>query len=223
MQVLALDVGDIQIRAGGQTIAIIERKTVADLEASICDGRYREQKVRLKTSPAHIFYLVEGDVRLAKRLPEDTLRSALCHLSLRDGFRVIRTLDLEDTARTVIKLFAKRELLDNSERALNAVEGRRASYGATAPVRRARDIGPGDAYLLMLRQVPGVSPTIARRLQAAYPSMQALVRVYSSDGGAKSIANLTYERGQSSRRIGPVVATRLRDFLLSPSQSGAAT
>ena len=45
--VAPLDIGDIQFRRGEETILIIERKSVTDLAASICDGRSREQKARL--------------------------------------------------------------------------------------------------------------------------------------------------------------------------------
>ena len=36
-----LEVGDILFREDGKTILVIERKTVNDLKASICDGRSR--------------------------------------------------------------------------------------------------------------------------------------------------------------------------------------
>jgi ERCC4-type nuclease len=41
---------------------IVERKEVADLAASIIDGRYHEQKVRLKSSGMRCTYLIEGDI-----------------------------------------------------------------------------------------------------------------------------------------------------------------
>ena len=43
-----LDIGDIHVLYKGILVVVIERKTIADLIASIKDGRYREQKLRLK-------------------------------------------------------------------------------------------------------------------------------------------------------------------------------
>ena len=42
-----LEIGDILIINEEKPIIIIERKTLSDLSASIKDGRYKEQKIRL--------------------------------------------------------------------------------------------------------------------------------------------------------------------------------
>lgn len=40
---------------------VIERKNADDLASSICDGRYKEQKYRLKSCGAeNVYYLYEG-------------------------------------------------------------------------------------------------------------------------------------------------------------------
>ena len=60
-----LAVGDIVFRQDGEIMLIIERKTVIDLKASICDGRAREQKLRLMGSGIpieKILYLIEGNL-----------------------------------------------------------------------------------------------------------------------------------------------------------------
>ena len=43
-----LDLGDILIKYNNETKFIFERKTIRDLSDSIKDGRYHEQKQRLK-------------------------------------------------------------------------------------------------------------------------------------------------------------------------------
>ena len=45
-KVECLDVGDIEVRDKGTVVYSLERKTMADWEASIIDGRYKEQKHR---------------------------------------------------------------------------------------------------------------------------------------------------------------------------------
>ena len=46
-EVKQLDLGDIIFTKDDETVMVIERKTISDLKASICDGRNREQKARL--------------------------------------------------------------------------------------------------------------------------------------------------------------------------------
>ncbi len=68
--VRTLPVGDIWIGLSGEEIdvaaggIVIERKTTDDLEASILDGRYREQRTRLTTycqqRGARPLYVIEG-------------------------------------------------------------------------------------------------------------------------------------------------------------------
>ena len=57
-----LMLGDIHITYKDLTY-IFERKTLQDLQSSIKDGRYKEQKARLlsNTSQKFITYIIEGD------------------------------------------------------------------------------------------------------------------------------------------------------------------
>ena len=49
---------------------IVERKTADDLAASIVDGRYEEQKVRLKNCGINnVIYLIEGKAGQYTRIP----------------------------------------------------------------------------------------------------------------------------------------------------------
>lgn len=68
----ALDVGDVWILDKTQPehpCFVVERKTLDDLNASIMDGRYREQAIRLHSSnvvrgsPRQVIYLLECDPR----------------------------------------------------------------------------------------------------------------------------------------------------------------
>ena len=82
---------------------IIERKSVADLLASIKDGRYVEQSYRLN-GLAHanhnIFYLIEGDVNKSARFKNErmTVYSAMFSLNFYKGFSVMRTFSTEESA-----------------------------------------------------------------------------------------------------------------------------
>lgn len=56
---------------------IVERKTADDLAASIMDGRYEEQKYRLKGCGLNnVIYLVEGSPGQYCKIPESVLKKA---------------------------------------------------------------------------------------------------------------------------------------------------
>ena len=70
-------------------MCVIERKTYADLVASITDGRFREQRERMRCTvgPDRMLYLLEGFPPLYKRWAPNVV-SATLHLLHRDGIKV---------------------------------------------------------------------------------------------------------------------------------------
>ena len=80
---------------------IIERKSFSDLESSIIDGRYLEQKMRMQklckgTATMRCLYLLEDDgtgVRTTAAIPER--RAEL----IAEGFTVVETRDAKETGR----------------------------------------------------------------------------------------------------------------------------
>jgi ERCC4-type nuclease len=107
LQSEALPVGDVILSSvNGETDYIVfERKTLADLAASICDGRYKEQSLRLQAFPNvpnhNVVYIIEGDFsryneRFSK-IGKGTLQSAMCSLNYYKGFSVVRTMSVVET------------------------------------------------------------------------------------------------------------------------------
>ncbi|XP_077645799.1 structure-specific endonuclease subunit MUS81 [Lonchura striata] len=79
---------------------VVERKSAADLGNSIRDGRYREQKLRLRRSGLRFPVLLleqpgEGE---ALPLPPRSLRQAAASAQVRDGLFVARARDPQDAA-----------------------------------------------------------------------------------------------------------------------------
>ncbi|KAF8610500.1 hypothetical protein BDV93DRAFT_601499 [Ceratobasidium sp. AG-I] len=78
---------------------IVERKRLDDLKGSILDGRFHEQKFRLKhTGILHVYYLVEDydTERLAKHW-KDQINTALSSTQVIDRFFLKETRNIEDT------------------------------------------------------------------------------------------------------------------------------
>jgi ERCC4-type nuclease len=108
-----LNLGDIIIRNDTEDILIIERKTFADLFASIKDGRYEEQSYRLIHSTSvpitQICYLVEGMFSLLKPHEKKLAHSVMTSIQFFKGFRMIRTATLKETAEWIICMTDKIE------------------------------------------------------------------------------------------------------------------
>ena len=112
-----LPIGDIILCDDlGQEKAIIERKSLADLAASIRDGRYKEQGFRLNQCNLHnhqIYYLIEGDLRHYKPFKgspdKKSLLSAMTSMSYFKGFSLYRTINLEESAEWLLQFAVKLE------------------------------------------------------------------------------------------------------------------
>jgi ERCC4-type nuclease len=99
-----LPLADFVIREKEETIVLFERKTLADLESSILDGRYKEQGQRLLECPVHnhqIIYIVEGDLERyrpkTRKMKRETLRNAMISCMVFKGFSLVQTNSVRDT------------------------------------------------------------------------------------------------------------------------------
>jgi ERCC4-type nuclease len=83
-----LECGDIAIVKDGEVVFLVERKTVQDLEQSICDGRYHEQKLRMLQTweRERLVYLIEG---VEFRKP--AVATAIFNTAFFDGIKVVET------------------------------------------------------------------------------------------------------------------------------------
>lgn len=85
---------------------IIERKRMDDLGASIKDGRYHEQKFRLrKCGIDNVLYMVENYGKNKNvGLPIQNLMQAIANIRVQDGFKVHVTDSLTNSARFLAML-----------------------------------------------------------------------------------------------------------------------
>jgi len=95
---------------------IIERKSVSDLMSSIKDGRYKEQKMRIKSCQdqdiknnikCQFFYLIEGNVntvKFRKKQNSKGIYGSWISMLFRDDIKMIRTWDLEETSIFIMRL-----------------------------------------------------------------------------------------------------------------------
>jgi ERCC4-type nuclease len=163
---------------------VFERKTVADLAASIKDGRYREQKQRLKsTFPFHrITYIIEGSITDEKSIHginSKAIVSSLLSSRYRDGFQVIHTADVKETMWYICEIA---ERFSTPDKLMFDTE--HGSYAASVKVKskKSDNLTKEVAYRMQLSQIPGLSMKIADDIANMYPSFRKLLEAIDEKG-----------------------------------------
>ena len=181
----ALTLGDISIRYGEESkeILIIERKSFADLLASIKDGRYEEQSHRLIHSsglPAHnIYYIVEGIISQVSVAEKRLIFATMTSLSYFKGFSVLKTGSVQETAEMVLAIADKlsREFAKGTSVGVGVVvepsnttssESHVASYSNFVKRVKKDNITPENMGEIMLSQIPGISAVTASTIMSKY-------------------------------------------------------
>jgi len=189
-----LDIGDFRIILD-KTQILIERKTVDDLISSIKDGRYKEQKCRLineQKNNVKVIYLIEGDIWKTKKFKPDTLFSVIVNTMIRDNIFVYVSKDVAHTILFIHKIY--KQLDKNRDAFIHAdvvatpdgcdVEGdtpEDTSYAQYIKPNKKSNITPKICFINQLRQIPGVSYTIAIVLADKYETMKNLVTTATRD------------------------------------------
>ena len=193
-EVRRLPLGDILIESNGTT-CIVERKRTDDFASSIKDGRWREQKTRLRESGAIIVYIIEGSL-YGQSVPVTTLSSALWNTRLRDRMWVVQTRGIEDTSlhlQTLTKQVGK--------------DIRMSSSTVTLLCKRKRK--EDNVFLLMLMSIPRVSERVAKTIIESWPSISKLQNQLRAN--PKVIQNMKITE---KRKIGPSITKQLETHLL---------
>jgi ERCC4-type nuclease len=176
LQIRTLDVCDFLFLNGNVVVFALERKTIADLDASLRDGRIADQRERMTAAyGSRVGYLIEGRVDWT----DPKMAGALTGLVVRHRYPVFRTADKADTVALLRHLDA------------SAAKGRLEQYsteGATAgPVQSApkkRTDNPRDAGIAMLSCVSGVSAAAAKAVLDVHTDVPGLVDALRADGAS---------------------------------------
>ena len=186
---------------------IIERKAVADLEGSILDGRYREQRARLMTyateKKAHAIYIIEGSLnRSTFRLTKVALMKHLTRLSLRYHITTFYTASLEETAE-LCKILADQLATDPTTFEQPAQMTYIESRGIT---RQANSDDPKVFAVSVIGCCRGISVAGAQALLTAFGNLEGVFKASEGDLAAVQVGK---------QKLGAVKAKRLSDLLHS--------
>lgn len=207
-----LPAGDFEfVTIDGASKMLIERKEIADLCASLKDGRFDEQKQKLSATaaadPRPIVLLIEGSYQGHEK--QATIDSVRLTTQFRDGFFVLHTKSVESTGdllRQLVDLFQRGKFnpitLDEQHRRFIAS---RSAHRAGGQLSRRQ-----DWWQLALAQIDGVGPKAAEVITAKYPTVQSLLDAYRMCKSPVYCQQLLADVvGPSNRRLGPKISEKV--------------
>jgi ERCC4-type nuclease len=213
MTVKSLDVGDVWIGVDAENKLvedglIIERKSIQDLEASILDGRYREQRGRIlsycQETKARPIYILEGPITShSGRLEKSAILKFMNRLVLHYQIAVLRTSSVLETADTIRTLIQQWEEQDPQRSIKRKVDTVKVTDGLH--VQKKANAGDHRQFAIScLAQCPGVSVKMAEVLVDTFKTLKGVI-----DAPQKDIENVKV----GTRRVGPAVSKRLSEIL----------
>ncbi|XP_045429710.1 crossover junction endonuclease MUS81 isoform X2 [Pipistrellus kuhlii] len=207
---------------------IVERKRLDDLCGSIIDGRFREQKFRLKRCGLgrRVYLVEEHGSAHGLSLPESTLLQAVTNTQVIDGFFVKRTADIRESAAYLALLTRGLERLYQGHTLCSrpwGTSGDPESGSGPTPnplcsLLTFNDFNAG-AIKNKLMQVRGVSGEKAAALVDQYSTPASLLAAYDACATPKEREMLlsTVKCGQLQRNLGPALSRTLSQLYCSYS------
>ena len=168
-----IELGDIHI-IYNDIFFIFERKTTGDLQSSIQDGRYKEQKTRMLANykQRQISYIIEGDDVLSSKTYNKSrmLQVAYLHTMFRDNIRVLYTKNTNETATLILTISTK--IIDNPQYFIYNGE-KDTDYTSCIKLKKKKieNIDENTCYIMQLSQIPYISNVIAKNIASVYPNM----------------------------------------------------
>lgn len=217
---------------------VVERKRLDDLESSIKDARYKQQKYFLKRCGlCHPVYLLEGEPSALGAISgagaewrAKAVKTAMLSTEVADGFQVLRTADahgtfdtygqLTDALRALYATLAGPPAPAAAAAAAGAAPGERvcpsvaAFFATVAAVRREAKTARA-LWGLMLTQVPGVGGEVAEAVLWEHPTPAALRDAFAAAPGRDAArALLAPLRTSAVKSVGPVLSARIYDWVV---------
>ncbi|KAF9760984.1 Crossover junction endonuclease MUS81 [Nosema granulosis] len=172
-----LSVGDfVWIQNENVCNFVVERKCGPDLISSIIDGRFKEQKKRLlETGFKRVFYIIEGlKSQHMKKINEEFVRYCIVNSKI-EGFTVIETKDINETAEVI-------RLLDRYVRFIEDTEDfQLMSYGTFIDKgSKNRALSINCILFYMFLSINGLSQVKARMLSDHFKTPKNVLETIKS-------------------------------------------
>ena len=238
-----LQLGDIMITTDeNKPVLLIERKTIADLLASIKDKRYEEQSHRLIHSsgypPHSIFYVIEGSLSQCRTdLEKRIVYSAIVSMQMFKGFSVYRTFSLSETAEWIMSLGEKIErnfgkgvipyyLTQHYLRGINnkkddteeqpqnviSLEVSEKDYCSVVKKTKKDNITENNISEIMLCQIPGISSVTAIAIMKHFSNITDMI--YKVNENPECLDQIYIETNEKTRKLNKNIIESIHKFLI---------
>lgn len=222
-----LPIGDILFKTDDdtKTLCIIERKSLADLLASIKDGRYEEQSYRLSNngecSLHNVIYVIEGIMSTLRTPMEKRLVfSSIASLNYFKGFSVLRSSSVSESAELLLFTADKiaRGIADGLNNATcasaNGIANANTEQNYCTVVKKVKkeNVTPQNIAEIMLCQIPGISSTNAIAIMKHFSSLSDLIDKLKSNPDC--LDDIRIETNGKSRKIAKNCVEGIRNYLL---------
>ncbi len=185
---------------------IIERKSIKDLEASILDGRYREQRGRIlafcQENKAQPMYILEGSLSSGTgRLQKKAIMKFINRLIFHYQIPVMQTGSVQETAELIQSLVEQwKDDPKNLQRNMDAIK-------VTDGIHIQKKANASDHKqfaISCLAQCPGVSVKMAEAIMDIFGTLPDVINADAKEIEVIKVGN---------RKVGPVVSKRLSNIL----------
>ena len=203
-----LEIGDIVYKMDEEVIYIVERKTFNDLGASINDGRYKEQKIRLlSNSNGNLFYILEGNMSVCTTLNQKALLGSIVNMTFRDNIKLIFSSDINQTYKILVQIKDK----FNSGKFSKIVGGLNDNnnYVSSIKLNKKENMTKLNCNIIQLATIPGVSKNMSSIILEKYNTIDKLIEEYKKNG-----ENILAELSMGKRKLGKVLSKKIYDILI---------
>lgn len=219
-----LEIGDIQILYNDVPYIIIERKTMSDLDASIRDGRYREQKSRLidyknnnEDINVKLMYIIENFKNYQNN--EAKLNGAIINTNIRDNINIITTQSINDTTQYIIELYKRikkepTKYIDNINN-INNENDITNNYLTNIKVKKKKEyITQENIMALQLCQIPSISMNCALIIQDKYKTLKNMIyELDKIENMKEKIKEISELQLTDKRKVGKKIGETIINYL----------
>ncbi|KAL7027913.1 hypothetical protein ACKWTF_005654 [Chironomus riparius] len=194
---------------------IIERKRLDDLSSSIKDGRFHEQKFRLKQCGIeNVIYLIENYMKAGKcGLPFATLLQAASNTSIINKFQVKFTENLDHTG---LYLAIMSSFIENIFKNKKPVKYKLLEFEAfNQSSVKQRKFTVRETFIKQLLTLKGLSVDIALEITKYYPTPSHLFNAFkdlSKSEGETLLSKITI--GDLKRKIPSTISKNIYSYFM---------
>lgn len=200
---------------------IAERKRIDDLSASIRDGRFHEQKFRLKQSGIdNLIYIVESyDRNTRLTIPHSSLMQAAVNSLVQEKFNVKYTRSHKDSmfylsslTRILIKVFKEKTLIGSKKEHIAPMNILRDTISLmefnefNKAASKQKTFKVNQMFVRQLLQLNGISVEKALAIVERYPTPKVLVNALNNVESNGELLLASIQFGNKKRLIGPSIS-----------------